>query len=83
MQRHRRLNLIQTLGPDAGYRDDCRIEDNFIRRSNALDDFDRGAEVAADFDVAELDAVIGFHDSDLQSLGAEQQGIVRQSNNLP
>ena len=42
-----------------------RIDYNFIGRSNALDDFDRGAEIATDFDVVKFNAVIGFHDSDL------------------
>ena len=59
------------------------IEDDFIGRSHALDDFDGGAEVATDFDVAEFDTIIGFHHSNLQPLRAEQQRVVRQSNDLP
>ena len=64
--------------------DDCSggervrwIDDNFVGCRDTLNDFDRGAEVAAHCDVAELDRVIGFHNSNLQPLGAEQQGIVR------
>ena len=41
------------------------VHDNFIGRSNALDDFDGRAEIATDFDVVEFNAVIGFHYSDL------------------
>src|SRR6266480_5412412 len=59
------------------------VDDNFIGWRDTLNDFDRGAEVAAHFDVAELDPVVRFHNSNLQPLGAEQQRIVRQSNDLP
>src|SRR5512132_3790712 len=55
-RRHGQLHRSQVNQPD---------EDNFIGRSNALDDFDRSAEIATDFDVVEFNAVIGFHDSDL------------------
>ena len=41
------------------------VDDNFIGWRDTLNDLDRGAEVAAHFDVAEFDPVIGFHDSDL------------------
>ena len=60
-----------------------RIHDDFIGRSHALHDLDGGAEVATYFDIAEFNAIIGFHHSNLQPLRAEQQGVVRQSNDLP
>src|SRR2546430_10921408 len=59
------------------------IEDHFVRRCKALDNFDRGSEVASHFDVVELDTIVRFHDSNLQSLCAEQQRIIRQGRNLP
>src|SRR5882757_3106227 len=59
------------------------VDDDFIGWRDTLNDLDRCAEVAAHFDVAEFDRVIGFHNSNLQSLGAEQQGVVRQGYNLP
>ncbi len=60
-----------------------RIVDHSVGWRDTLNDLDRCAEVAAHFDVAEFDRVIGFHNSNLQSLGAEQQGVVRQGYNLP
>ena len=45
------------------------VQDNFIRRSNALDNFNRGPEVTTDFDVAKLDLSVRLNDANLQSLG--------------
>ena len=41
------------------------VDDDFIGWRDTMNDLDCCAEVAAHFDVAEFDRVIGFHDSDL------------------